>query len=158
MHICWCIYRTLCYESYTGWAIKNGTAYFQQYRDAIIGIGVWDNFSWEKLYQDQQFWFSSLSSREHFVRQYRGLKFSLSALTRDEWIPFSAGHCCQLYSFHLCQCAWLRGNVKCKECALIKLIGLLLMPMASQKCHSFTSSLSWIGKNWGLDIASQNVP
>ena len=48
-------------------AHKNGTGYFPQYVDAIIGISVWSNFSWEKLYQDQQFWFSSLFSRAHFV-------------------------------------------------------------------------------------------
>ena len=36
--------------SYTGWPIKNGMAYFQQYVDAITGISVRGNFSWEKLY------------------------------------------------------------------------------------------------------------
>ena len=66
---------------YTGWPIKSGTAYnFQQYRDAIIGISVWSSFSWEKRYQDEQFWFRSLFSREHFVRQCRGLNFSLFSL------------------------------------------------------------------------------
>ena len=57
---------------YTGWPRKNGTAYFPQYVDAITSINVLGNFSWEKLYQDQQFWFSSLFSRAHFVRQWRG--------------------------------------------------------------------------------------
>ena len=61
-------------------AQKNGTGYFPQYVDAIIGISVWANFSWEKWYQDQQFWFSSLFSRAHFVRQCRGPKFSLFSL------------------------------------------------------------------------------
>ena len=65
---------------YTGWPIKSRMAYFQHYRDSITVISVWGNFSWEKLYQDQQFWFSSLSSREHFMRQCRGLKFSLFSL------------------------------------------------------------------------------
>ena len=46
----------------TGWHIQNGTAYFLQYVDAITSISVWNNFSWEKWYQDQQFWFSSLFS------------------------------------------------------------------------------------------------
>ena len=43
----------------------------------ITGISVWGNFSWEKWYQDQQVWFSSLFSTAHFVRQCRGPKFSL---------------------------------------------------------------------------------
>ena len=34
---------------HTGWPRKNGTAYFPQYVDAITGIRVWGNFSWEKL-------------------------------------------------------------------------------------------------------------
>ena len=33
----------------------NGMVYFQHYEDAITGIIVWSNFSWEKWYQDQQF-------------------------------------------------------------------------------------------------------
>ena len=63
--------------SYTGWPIKNRMAYFPQYVDAITGISVWGNFSWEKWYQDHKFWFSSLFSRAHFVRQCRGPKISL---------------------------------------------------------------------------------
>ena len=35
------------YFSYTGWPIKNGTAYFPQYVDAITSISVWGNF-WEQ--------------------------------------------------------------------------------------------------------------
>ena len=64
-------------ESYTGWPRKNRTGYFPQYVDAITGISVWGNFSWEKWYQDQQFLFSSLFSRAHFVRQCQGPQFSL---------------------------------------------------------------------------------
>ena len=52
---------------YTGWPNKNGTAYFPQYVDAITGIGVWDNFSWEKWYQDQQFLFSSCFFLGHIL-------------------------------------------------------------------------------------------
>ena len=62
-------------------AQKNGTGYFPQYVDAVTGISVWGNFSWEKRYQDQLFWFSSLFSRAHFVRQCRGPKCSLFSLT-----------------------------------------------------------------------------
>ena len=65
---------------YTGWPRKNGTGYFPQYVDAITGIRVWGDFSWEKLCQDQQFWFSSLFSRAHFVRQCRGPKFFLFSI------------------------------------------------------------------------------
>ena len=65
------------YQWYTGWPRKNGMAYFPQYVDAITGISVWGNFSWEKWYQDQQFWFSTLFSRAHFVRQCWGPKFSI---------------------------------------------------------------------------------
>ena len=61
-------------------AHKNRTAYSPQYVDAITGISVWGNFSWEKWNQDQQFWFSSWFSRAHFVRQCRGPKFSLFSL------------------------------------------------------------------------------
>ena len=45
-----------------------------------------------------------------------------------------------------------------KECALIKLIGLLLTTMASR--NGIYSALVYAekGKIWGLDIASQNVP
>ena len=65
---------------YTGWPRKNETAYFPQYVDVITGISNWGNFSWEKLYQDHQFWFSSLFSRTHFVRQCRDPKFPLFSL------------------------------------------------------------------------------
>ena len=44
-------------SSYTGWPIKNGMAYFSQYVDAITSVSVLDNFSQEKWYQDQQFWY-----------------------------------------------------------------------------------------------------
>ena len=44
--------------------------------DAITGISVWGNFPWEKWYQEQQFWFSSLFSMLHFVGQCRGPQFT----------------------------------------------------------------------------------
>ena len=44
---------------YTGWPRKNKTGYFPQCVDAITDISVWGNFSWEKWYPNQQFWFSS---------------------------------------------------------------------------------------------------
>ena len=51
--------KTRWFLSYrnTGWHNKNGTAYIiSQYVDAITGISVWGNFSWEKkIYQDQPF-------------------------------------------------------------------------------------------------------
>ena len=75
-----CLYRV---------AHKNRTAYIHHNVDAITGISVWGNFTWEKLYQEQQFCFSSLFSRAHFVRQCRGPKFSLFSLTyTSEWMPF----------------------------------------------------------------------
>ena len=61
------------------WPIQNGTACFQYYEGAIIGLFC-SNFYWEKWYQDQQFWFSSLFSRAYFVRQCRGLNVSLFSL------------------------------------------------------------------------------
>ena len=61
-------------------AHKNRMAYFPQYVDAITSISVWGNFSWETWYQDQQFWFSSLFSKAHFVRQCRVPQFSLFSL------------------------------------------------------------------------------
>ena len=67
-------------ENYTGWPRKNGMGYFPQYVDAITGIGIWGNFSWEKWYQDQQFWFSSLFSTAHYVRRCRGPKLPLFSL------------------------------------------------------------------------------
>ena len=70
-------------------AHKNGTANFPQYVDAINDIRVWGNFSWEKWYQDQQFWFSRLFSRALFVRQCRVQNLSLFRLNyRREWMPF----------------------------------------------------------------------
>ena len=67
--------------TYTGWPRKNRTGYFPQYVDTITGISVWGNFSWEKWYQDQPFWFSSIFfPTAHFVRQCRSPKsiFSLN--------------------------------------------------------------------------------
>ena len=62
--------------------------YFPHYVNAITGISVWGNFSWEKRYQDQQFLFRSLFSRAQFVRQCRGPSFPFSAWTGCEWIQF----------------------------------------------------------------------
>ena len=60
--------RTLS-NDYTGWPRKTGTGYIPQYVVAITGFSVWGNFSWEKWYQNQQFWFSNLFYRAHFVRR-----------------------------------------------------------------------------------------
>ena len=65
----------------------NGLAYFPRYVDAITGINVWGNFSWEKWYQVQQFWFSSLFSRAHFVSNVESPKFPLFSLI-SKWMPF----------------------------------------------------------------------
>ena len=62
---------------YTGWPRKKRMAYFLRYVDAITDISVWGNFSWDKWYQDHKFWFSSLFSREHFVRQCRDPKMPI---------------------------------------------------------------------------------
>ena len=69
-----------CMYTYTGRPSKHGMGYFLQYVDAITGISVWGNSSWEKRYQYQQFWFNNMFSRAHFVRQCRGPKFSLFSL------------------------------------------------------------------------------
>ena len=62
---------------------------FHQYVDAITG--VYEVTSPEKkLYQDHQFWFSSLFSRAHFVRQCRGPKFSLRLFSLT-LIPLGGG-------------------------------------------------------------------
>ena len=41
-----------------------------QYVDAITGISVWGDFSSEKWYQNQQFWFSSLFSTVCLQKNY----------------------------------------------------------------------------------------
>ena len=48
----------------------------------------WGIFSWEKWYQDQQFWFSRLFSIAQFVRQCWGPKFPYSAISKLEWMSF----------------------------------------------------------------------
>ena len=42
-------------KAYTGWPRKNRTGYFPQYVDAIAGINLWGNFSWEKWYNISNF-------------------------------------------------------------------------------------------------------
>ena len=90
-HILFCVYVSQSVSKisspiiglfqYTAWPRKNGKVYFPQNVDAITNISVWGNFSWEKKwYQDHQLRFSSLFSRAHFVRQCRGLKFSIISL------------------------------------------------------------------------------
>ena len=83
------------FSYYTGWPRENGMAYFPQYVDAITDISVWGNFSWEKLYQDQLFWFSNFISRAHFVRQCRGPKFSICSLNEGWMNAISACHSCE---------------------------------------------------------------
>ena len=80
---------------YTGWPIKNGMAYFPQYVAAITNISVCGNFSWEKWYQDQQVWFSSLLSRAHFVRQCRVKKFPPFSLNKMRMNAICASHSCE---------------------------------------------------------------
>ena len=76
----WFLYTCFLPKScYTGWPIKTKRHTSHNYEDAII-ISVWGNFSWEGWYQDQQFGFSSLFSRAHFVRQCRVPIFSLFSL------------------------------------------------------------------------------
>ena len=75
---------------YTGWPRKNGTGYFPQYVDAITDISVWGNFSWEKWFQVQQFWFSSFSSA-HFVRQCREVKWiTAHSCGKQKWNSFAS--------------------------------------------------------------------
>ena len=76
---------------------KNGTAYFPQYVDAITGISVWGNFSWEKLHQDQQFWFSTLFSRAHF-----GFLHQNPARDNAHWhkVKWSTAHNCGKPKWH----------------------------------------------------------
>ena len=68
----------------------------RQYVDAITGIIVWGNFSWEKWYQDHQVWFSNLFfSRAHFVRQCRDPKFPPASLNYAWMNAISACHSCE---------------------------------------------------------------
>ena len=77
---------------YTGWPPQKWySIYFPQYVDAITGISVWGNL-WEKWYQDQQFWFSSLFSRSHFVRQCQAPNLSLFSLNKMWMNAISACH------------------------------------------------------------------
>ena len=77
---CRAIFRVSPENDIQGGPEKNGTEYFPRYVDTLTNISVWDNLSWEKWYQDEQDWISSLFSRAHFVKQCRGLKFSHSSL------------------------------------------------------------------------------
>ena len=70
----------------TGWPRKNGTGYFPHYVDAITGISVWDNFSWEKWYQDQQFG-SVVCFLSLCEAMSRPQNVSYSAYTRAEKMP-----------------------------------------------------------------------
>ena len=73
----------------TGWPNKNRMAYFPWYKDAITAISGWCIFSWELWNQDQQFWFSSLFSMAHFVRQCpRPNIFPFQLKHRGEWMSF----------------------------------------------------------------------
>ena len=56
--------QNVTWKPYTGWPRKNRKGILPQDVDAITAISVWGNFSWEKWYQDHQFWFSSLFSSQ----------------------------------------------------------------------------------------------
>ena len=116
---------------YTGWPRKNRTAYFPQHVDAIIGISVWGNFSWQKWYQDHQCWFSRLFLGHICETMSRPQIFPVQ-LKLHEWMPFWLATVMSSKSIYFCQRALLRVGFWCKECALIKLIGWLLTTMTSR--------------------------
>ena len=131
--------------------MKNGTAYFPQYVDAITSISVWGHFSWEKLYQDQQFWFSSLFSRVRFVRQCRGPKLSLFSLNEglsQLWAVIQL-----TLSMHILYSRNLLVTMRIDKVNLITAHNC-----GKPKWHSFTPSLSWKGRILGLNIVSQMCP
>ena len=139
---------------------KNGTAYFPQYMWMLWLVSVYGvlNFSWEKWYQDQQFWFSSSFSRAHFVRQCWGHKISLFSFKLDvnEWnfgLP-------QLWAvIHLTlSMRIVRAGLWCKEWCIVRVNWITAHNCGRPKWHSFMSSLSWKGKLCGLNIVSQNGP
>ena len=75
------LFRFFGTTRYTGWPRKKWDGILP----AIGGCNnwyqcIWVIFSWEKWYQNQPFWFSSLFSRAHFVRQCRGPNFFLFSL------------------------------------------------------------------------------
>ena len=114
------------------------------------GISVWGNFSWEKWYQDQQFWFSSLFSRAHFVTQISpfqlGLKechfgfpqlWAVNQLTLSMHFIYTSTRT-PLVTVHIHKVKWITAH----NCG-------------KPKWHSFMPSLGWKGKIWGLNIFSQ---
>ena len=70
----------------------------------------------------------------------------------------SACHSCEHLSIQLCQCALLRVGFKCKECALIKLIGLLLTTVASQNTIHSALVLAEKGTFWASTLSHKLLP
>ena len=143
--------------SYTGWPNKNGMPYFPWYVDAITGISVWGNF-WEKLYQDNKFWFSYLFSRAHFVRQRRSPKCSLFSLNYPWTNVISACHSCEHNPFNFVNAHFTRVCCWCKKMHIDTVNGITAHIYGRTKWHSLTLSLRWKGKIWSINIVSQNVP
>ena len=70
--------------------------------DINTGISRWGIFSWEKWYQDEQFWFSSFFLG-HILWDNVEVQISpFSAKARFEWMSFPAHHSCeQLIHFNV---------------------------------------------------------
>ena len=78
-----------------------------------------------KMYQDQQFGFSSLFSRAHLWDNDEVQPFPLLAKSRLEWMS-SGLTIVSSNPFNLSMLIFTRVDCWCKECTLIKLNGLLL--------------------------------
>ena len=95
--------------NYIGWPIKKTERHTSWHNvDALTGISVWGNFSWEV-------WFCSFP-RAHFVRQGRCPKY----IGVNE-CHFGLPQLWALIHLQLCQWTLLWAGFWCKECALIKL-------------------------------------
>ena len=116
------------------------------------------HFSWEKLYQDKQFWFSSLFSMAHFVRQYRGPNFPSQLKLGVNECNFGLSQLWAKSHSTLLMRISKRAGCWCKECTLIKLIGLWLTTMTSQNDIHSHLVLSEKENFWALTLSHKMCP
>ena len=136
------------WRNYTGWPRKTWNGIMI----AITGISVWGNLSWEKKwYQNHSRFGSVFCFLGHILwDNVETQNFPYSAKTSSEWMPFRLSmvgssnpiNCSiPLLTMHVNKVKWINAH----NCG-------------KPKWHSFTPTLSWKEKFWGLDIVSQNVP
>ena len=99
---------------------------------AITGINVWGNFSWEKWYQDQQFWFCSCFLGHIFWGNVEAPKCFLFSLNEGCINAISARIVVSSNPINLINAHSLHYKPVREQSALIKLNGLLLAAVASR--------------------------